>query len=64
MSTDPTLDAALDHIRPGFFRRLWRWYLRVTGYSPRVSGGLRIRSTALPSEKRCHCGLCEPRRMP
>jgi hypothetical protein len=64
MSTDPCLDAALAYIRPSLLQRMWRWYKRVTGYEPRPKDGLRIQSTALPPEKRCHCGLCDPRRLP
>lgn len=65
MSTDPTLDAALESVRPSIFRRLWSWYLRVVGYAPRREPEYpRYQSTAFPSGERCTCLLCNPRRLP
>jgi hypothetical protein len=64
MSADPCLDAALAFVRPSLVRRLWSWYKRVTGYEPRKVEAPRYQSTAFPSEKRCNCGLCDPRRLP
>ena len=51
MSTDPCLDAALASIRPSFFRRIWKWYKRLTGYKAPRSSGPRFRSTTLPGRK-------------
>jgi len=51
MSTDPCMDAAIAYVRPSFWRRLWNWYPRVTGYERAAmqrSTGLKIRSTAWP----------------
>jgi len=65
MSTDPCLDAAIAHVRRSPIRRLWSWYKRVTGYEAAVfPDGPRYQSTVYPPEKRCHCGLCEPRKLP
>jgi hypothetical protein len=51
MSTDPCMDAAIAYVRPSFWRRLWNWYLRVTGYERAAlqrSTGRKIRSTEYP----------------
>lgn len=61
MSTDPCLDAALASLRPSLWRRIWRWYKRVTGYEPRRFEGPRFQSTYPPG---CNCILCNPRRLP
>lgn len=50
MSTDPCLDAALASIRPSFFRRIWNWYKRRTGYRAPRSSGSRFRSTVYPND--------------
>lgn len=70
MSTDPMMAAALRFVRAPWYARLWRWYLRVTGYAAAVERRPMFQSTVFPDDrsleagKRCSCGLCDLRRLP